>query len=580
VQSTLSVLVAAALLSQLSDQRIPKSTSDVAKNQQVAVSDFRLPDIHRRRRSLDDFNDKMALVVVFVDTECPIANLYVPTLIELHKQYADKGVQFLAINSSQQDSFTSVSAHTQEREIPFPVLKDFEQQAADAFDAKRTPEAFLLDKDRVIRYRGRIDDQYGVGFRREKPARQELKEAIDQLLAGEPIAATKTEAAGCPIERAAKPRVDSEVTYAKHVAPIVQNRCQACHRPGEIGPFSLTNYDDVKKRTRRIREAVLEERMPPWHADPRFGKFANDRRLPVKERDMLLAWIDNGAPLGNEQDLPPPRTFVEGWSIGRPDKVITMAEEFKVPAAGVLDYQRFTVDPGFEEDTWVQAAECRPGNRAVVHHILVYVLPPGKRNPYAADGTATTLSGWAPGDMPAMYSPGTARRIPAGSKLMFEVHYTPNGVEQTDRSSVGVIFAKERPDRIAETNILANLTFRIPAGAASHRGEMTFTFPKDGEVLSFMPHMHLRGSSAKYVARYPDGKSETLLYVPDYDFNWQSVYRFAEPLKVPKGTKLTWIGHWDNSADNPRNPDPTKHVGWGLQTWDEMQNGWMDVVWD
>ena len=580
MQSTLSVLVAAALLSQLSDQRIPKSTSDVAKNQQVAVSDFRLPDIHRRRRSLDDFNDKMALVVVFVDTECPIANLYVPTLIELHKQYADKGVQFLAINSSQQDSFTSVSAHTQEREIPFPVLKDFEQQAADAFDAKRTPEAFLLDKDRVIRYRGRIDDQYGVGFRREKPTRQELKEAIDQLLAGEPIAATKTEAAGCPIERAAKPRVDSEVTYAKHVAPIVQNRCQACHRPGEIGPFSLTNYDDVKKRTRRIREAVLEERMPPWHADPRFGKFANDRRLPVKERDMLLAWIDNGAPLGNEQDLPPPRTFVEGWSIGRPDKVITMVEEFKVPAAGVLDYQRFTVDPGFEEDTWVQAAECRPGNRAVVHHILVYVLPPGKRNPYAADGTATTLSGWAPGDMPAMYSPGTARRIPAGSKLMFEVHYTPNGVEQTDRSSVGVIFAKERPDRIAETNILANLTFRIPAGAASHRGEMTFTFPKDGEVLSFMPHMHLRGSSAKYVARYPDGKSETLLYVPDYDFNWQSVYRFAEPLKVPKGTKLTWIGHWDNSADNPRNPDPTKHVGWGLQTWDEMQNGWMDVVWD
>jgi peroxiredoxin len=580
VQSTLSVLVAAALLSQLSDQRIPKSTSDVAKNQQVAVADFRLPDIHRRRRSLDDFNDKMALVVVFVDTECPIANLYVPTLIELHKQYADKGVQFLAINSSQQDSFTSVSAHTQEREIPFPVLKDFEQQAADAFDAKRTPEAFLLDKDRVIRYRGRIDDQYGVGFRREKPTRQELKEAIDQLLAGEPIAATKTEAAGCPIERAAKPRVDSEVTYAKHVAPIVQNRCQACHRPGEIGPFSLTNYDDVKKRTRRIREAVLEERMPPWHADPRFGKFANDRRLPVKERDMLLAWIDNGAPLGNEQDLPPPRTFVEGWSIGRPDKVITMAEEFKVPAAGVLDYQRFTVDPGFEEDTWVQAAECRPGNRAVVHHILVYVLPPGKRNPYAADGTATTLSGWAPGDMPAMYSPGTARRIPAGSKLMFEVHYTPNGVEQTDRSSVGVIFAKERPDRIAETNILANLTFSIPAGAASHRGEMTFTFPKDGEVLSFMPHMHLRGSSAKYVARYPDGKSETLLYVPDYDFNWQSVYRFAEPLKVPKGTKLTWIGHWDNSADNPRNPDPTKHVGWGLQTWDEMQNGWMDVVWD
>jgi peroxiredoxin len=573
----LAVLVAAALLSQVGDQPTPVRVD--TKDRPVAVADFRLPDIHRRRRSLDDFKEKKAFVVVFVDTECPIANLYVPTIIDLHKEYADKGVQFLAINSSQQDSFTSVSAHAQERELPFPVLKDFEQKAADAFDAKRTPEAFLLDKNRVIRYRGRIDDQYGVGFRREKPTKRELRDAIDQLLAGDAIAVQQTEAAGCPIERAAKSR-EREVTFAKHIAPILQTRCQACHRPGEIGPFSLTSYDGAKKRTRRIREAVLEERMPPWHADPRFGKFTNDRRLPADERDTLLAWIDGGAALGDEKDLPPPRTFVEGWSIGQPDKIITMVDEFKVPAAGVLDYQRFTVEPGFTEDTWVQAAECRPGNRAVVHHILVYVLAPGKRNPYAADGTATTLSGWAPGDMPAMYSPGTARRIPAGSKLMFEVHYTPNGVEQTDRSSVGVIFAKEPPDRIAETNILANLTFRIPPGEANQRGEMTFTFPKDGRVLSFMPHMHLRGSSAKYVARYPDGKTETLLYVPDYDFNWQSVYRFAEPLKVPKGTKLTWIGHWDNSADNPRNPDPKKEVGWGLQTWDEMQNGWMDVVWE
>ena len=579
MQSALMVLASAAILVQLSTELPTDSSGPAAKDQQVAVADFRLPDIHRRRRSLADFKDKKAFVVVFVDTECSISNLYVPALIELHKQYGEKGVQFLAISASQQDSFTAVSAHAQEREIPFPVLKDFEQKAADAFAAKRTSEAFLLDADRVIRYRGRIDDQYGVGFRREKPSKGELTDALDQLLAGETVVTTQTEAAGCPIERVAKPRVDGEVTFAKHVAPIVQNRCQACHRPGEIGPFPLTNYDDVKKRTRRIREAVLEERMPPWHADPRFGKFANDRRLPADERDTLLAWIDRGAPLGNKQDLPPPRTFVEGWSIGQPDKIISMDEEFKVPSAGVLDYQRFTVDPGFAEDTWVQAAECRPGNRAVVHHILVYVLAPGKRNPYSADGTATTLSGWAPGDMPAMYSPGTSRRIPAGSRLMFEVHYTPNGVEQTDRSSVGIIFANAPPDRIAETNILANLTFRIPAGAANHRGEMTFTFPKDGEVLSFMPHMHLRGSSAKYVARYPDGKTETLLYVPDYDFNWQSVYRFAEPLKVPKGTKLTWTGHWDNSADNPRNPDPKKEVRWGLQTWDEMQNGWMDVVW-
>jgi hypothetical protein len=256
-----------------------------------------------------------------------------------------------------------------------------------------------------------------------------------------------------------------------------------------------------------------------------------------------------------------------------------MAEEFKVPANGVLEYQRFVVDPGFKEDVWVQSAECRPGNRAVVHHILVYTLAPGRAQPYDKDGTAHTLAGWAPGDMPVLYPPGTAKRVAAGSKLLFEVHYTPNGTEQTDRSSVGVVFAKKPPEHAAETNILANMLLRIPAGAADHKGEITFVFTHDALVLAFMPHMHLRGVSAKYVANYPDGKTETLLSVPNYDFNWQSTYRFAEPLKIPKGTKLTWTGHWDNSADNPRNPDPNKTVFWGLQTWDEMQNGWMEVVW-
>jgi peroxiredoxin len=543
------------------------------------VSGFSLKDIHRRPRSLDDYKDKKAVVVAFLDTECPLSNLYVPTLIGLHKQYADKGVQFVAIFASNQDTFIRVSAHAQEREVPFPVLKDFDQKVLDGFGAKRTPEVFLLDAGRVIRYHGRIDDQYGIGFRREKPTRHDLKDAIDELLAGKDITTSRTEVSGCVIERAKKMPVKEEVTYTKHVAPIMQKRCQECHRPDEIGPFPLLTYDDAKKRAGRIREALVEQRMPPWYADPRHGKFLNDRRLPQEELDTLLAWIDNGTVKGDDKDLPPPVKFVKGWKIGEPDKIYTMEKEFKVPAAGVLNYQRFTVDPGLKEDAWIQASECRPGNRAVVHHILVYVLAPGKTNPYSADGTAATLAGWAPGDMPAIYPPGTARLIPAGSKLMFEVHYTPNGTEQTDRSSVGVIFAKKPPEYHAETNILANLMVRIPPKQANVKGEITYTFPEDALVLSFMPHMHLRGTSAKYVAVYPDGKRETLLSVPDYDFSWQSVYRFAEPLKIPKGTKLIWTGHWDNSADNPRNPDPTKEVRWGLQTWDEMQNGWMDVVW-
>ena len=339
-------------------------------------------------------------------------------------------------------------------------------------------------------------------------------------------------------------------------------------------------YEDAKKRTSRIREAVLEERMPPWHADPRYGHFANDRRLTQDERDTLLAWIDQGAPKGDDKDLPPPLKFVQGWKIGEPDKVFAMAKEFKVPATGVLDYQRFVVDPGFKEDVWVQAAECRPGNRKVVHHILVYILAPGRRDPYDPDGTAATLVGWAPGDMPAIYSPdiGPARFPPARS-CSSRSTTRPNGTEQTDRSSVGIMLAKKPPANPVEMNILANMLFRIPPRAANYKGQMTYTFPDDALVLSFMPHMHLRGISARYDMTYPDGTTETLLSVPDYDFGWQSVYRFEKPLQVPKGSKLTWIGHWDNSADNPRNPDPKKAVFWGLQTWDEMQNGWMEVVW-
>jgi peroxiredoxin len=545
----------------------------------AVVADFGLKDIHRRVRTLEGFKDKRAFAVVFIDSECPLARLYLPGLIELHGEYAKQGVQFLAINSSSQDSFIKVSADAQAQGVPFPVLKDFDQKVAHSFGATRTPEAFVLDARRVIRYHGRVDDQYAVGVRRASPSRRDLKEALDELLAGRPIRTERTEVSGCVIERAAKPHPISDLTYSKQVAPLLQKRCQECHRPGEIGPFSLLTYDDARNRTSRIREAVLEQRMPPWHADPRYGEFSNDRRLTPEEADTLIGWIDQGAPRGDDRDLPAPRDFVDGWKIGKPDKVFSMPRDFSVPATGVLDYQRFTVDPGLEQDAWVQAAECRPGNRKVVHHILVYILAPGKSDPYDRDGTAATLVGWAPGDMPARYPPGTARRIPAHSKLLFEVHYTPDGIEQSDRSTVGIKLASQPPEHTVEMNILANMFFEIPPHASNYQSQMTFTFPTDALILSFMPHMHLRGSSARYLLKKPDGSTETLLSVPDYDFGWQSVYTFIHPIAVARGSKLTWIGNWDNSADNPRNPDPDKRVHWGLQTWDEMQNGWMEVVW-
>jgi peroxiredoxin len=545
----------------------------------ATVPGFALKDIHRRTRSLDQFPDRKAFVVVFVGTECPLANLYMPTLVEMHQEYSERGVQFIAINSNDQDRFVEVSAHAQDRNVPFPVLKDFDQDVASAFGAKRTPEAFLLDASRVIRYHGRIDDQYGIGYHRDAPRVTELKNAIEDLLAGRPVSKPETELTGCIIGRVKQPRVKEEVTYARDVSRIMQERCQRCHRPGEIGPMSLLSYDDAKQWAETIHEVVLEQRMPPWHPDPRFGDFSNDRRLTDREIDTLLAWVEQGCPKGSESDMPAHREFVPGWAIGKPDVVFEMPEEFAVPATGVVPYKRFVVDPGFKEEMWFQAAEARPGNRAVVHHIIVYIQAPG-RQVYQPDGTASILAGWAPGDLPYEYPPGTAKRIPAGSKFVFEMHYTPNGTAQGDRSRVGIVFAKEPPQRIAETNILANLQVKIPPGAARHQGQLTYTFRDDAQILGFMPHMHLRGLTARYELTRPDGSRETLLSVPDYDFNWQSVYRFVQPIKVSKHSRLRWIGVWDNSADNPRNPDPTREVRWGEQTWDEMMNGWMDLVWE
>jgi peroxiredoxin len=529
----------------------------------TTVADFTLRDIHRRPRSLTAFKDSKAVVVVFLGVDCSQTQDSLTTLRDLHGKYADRGVQFLGVNSMTDDLFVEVSAHAQDNKLPFHVLKDFDQKVADQFGAKTTMVAFLLDAKRVVHYRGAVSG---------------LPEALEELLAGKAVSRATTEVKGTPIERIAKPRVKEEITYSKHVARILQNRCQECHRPGEIGPMPLLTYEHARSWANMMHEVVVEERMPPWYADPRFGKFANDRRLPRDEAQTLLAWVEQGCPRGDEKDMPPARTFPKGWVIGKPDAIYQMPEEYKVQATGVLPYIKFTVDPGFKEDVWIQAAECRPGNRAVVHHILVYIKQPGKPF-YLLDGTASTLVGWAPGDMPARWRPGTAKLIPAGSSLVFEVHYTPNGTEQTDRSSIGVIFAKKPPEHQAETNILANMALRLPAGEPNYRGQMNYTFPRDALLLSFMPHMHLRGTSARYEAEYPDGRTETLLSVPDYDFDWQSVYAFKEPLHIPKGTKLRWIATWDNSPDNPRNPDPSKAVRWGLQTWDEMQNGWMEVVW-
>jgi peroxiredoxin len=542
------------------------------------IDAFALKDIDGKTRALADFQEKKVVVVVFVGTQCPINNLFMPRLVELHDSYAEKGVQFVAINANRHDTPEAIAEHARKHKLPFPVLRDPGNQVADRFGAERVPEAFVLDGDRVVRYQGRIDDQYGIGYQRAQPTRRDLALAIDEVLAGKKVSVAAAPAAGCHITRVAAPlRAEATVTYAQHVSRILQNRCQECHRPGQIGPMPLLTYDDASAWAATIKEVVEERRMPPWHADPKHGKFSNDRSLSAEDRAALLTWIKQGCPKGDNADLPKPRVFVDGWTIGKPDRVFTMSQPFTVPAKVSrqgIRYQQFYVKTNFEQDVWVSAAEAKPGNPAVVHHIIVYVLDKGKRNGFdIGDGF---LVGFAPGDIGVKYPAGAAKKIPKGATLMFQMHYTPNGTEQKDQSSVGLVFAKEPPKNEVKTRAISNFFFQIPPGAAKHQVKSATSFSRDARLWSLLPHMHLRGKSFEYQLVYPDGKREVLLSVPRYDFAWQATYFPTEPKFIPAGSRIECTAYFDNSANNPNNPDPRASVRFGEQTWEEMMIGFID----
>jgi peroxiredoxin len=541
------------------------------------IENFTLQDFRGKTWSLDEFKDQQAIAVVFVGTECPLVQHYAARLQGLANQYTEKNVAVLAIDSNQQDSLTELAHFARKHKLEIPVLKDAGNKVADMFGAQRTPEVFLLDRDRKIVYQGRIDDQFTYGIQRPKVERAYLVDALEQLLAGAEVAVAYAEPVGCHIGRVLTAKADSEVTYSKQIARIFQDNCVSCHRPGEIGPFSLTSYEEVVGWAEMIREVVHEQRMPPWHADPEHGHFINDARLSDEDKELIYQWVEAGAPEGGKSDLPPPRTFAEGWQIGEPDAVVYMRDEpYKVPATGTVRYQYFVVDPGFEEDKWIQAAECRPGNRSVVHHIIVAVIPPGKRPQEAfGDGGSDWLVATAPGARPLLLREGMAKQVPAGSKLLFQMHYTPNGTAQEDRSCVGFAFADPKEVRKhVITDKAANPRFRIPPGADNHKVEATKKFDKDTLVLALFPHMHLRGKSFRYTARYPDGREEILLDVPHYDFNWQNTYELVEPKLLPAGSQLFCEAEFDNSEKNLANPDPTVTVRWGEQTWEEMMIGY------
>ena len=379
-------------------------------------------------------------------------------------------------------------------------------------------------------------------------------------------------------------------TFSKDVAPILFKNCASCHRSGDIAPMSLLSYEDARPWAKAIREKIAAGNMPPWHATQAHGTFSNDRRLSEKDKDTLIRWADGGAPKGDPKDLPPAPKFVEGWEIGTPDAVISMPREFEVKESGTIAYQFFEAPTNFTEDKWIQAIEVRPGARSVVHHVLVFCREPGARRPPAFVQVVPNLGGFgqghgggeqalpgsliattAPGTNAITFKPGTAMRIKAGAVLAFQVHYTANGAVTKDRTSVGVIFAKQPPQQEIRNSAFVNPFFVIPPGVDNQAIESAIQFSEDSHIWALFPHTHLRGKSWEYRLVYPDGRTDVVLSVPKYDFNWQTYYLFTKPLPVPKGSRLEATAHYDNSTANKWNPDPKVAVRWGPQTWEEMQ---------
>jgi hypothetical protein len=531
-------------------------------------------DLRGNQRALRELAGEKATVLAFLGIDCPLANLYTPRLISLEARYREQGVRFLAIYSNETETLPAIAAHTHDKGMPFVVLRDFGQRLADQLGVDRTPEVVVFDDTGHLRYRGRIDDQYSVASRKAAAENEDLANALNELIAGKRVTIAETVCDGCLLQRTPLDPGMEGITFSRDVEPILQERCQACHRPGQIGPFSLMSYKDAASRSRMIAEVVEQRRMPPWHADARFGTFANDRSLSEGEIATITTWVAEGAKKGSTADAPPPVEWTEGFTMINPDSILSIPEPMDVPAEGVLEYQYVTTETDYGKDVWVQRVELSPGNASVLHHALVYIIPPG-RSTSMFNRLSSALVNWVPGSMAKVNPQNSATKIPEGASLLWELHYTPNGTATTDKPLMALDFTDEPPDRETRFTIFADFRINVEAKDPHHVEEHTMRFRNDARLVSLRPHMHLRGKSWTYEVTFPDGRSEVLLSVPNWDFNWQTEYFFTEPIDVPKGTVLSSRAIWDNSEDNPLNPDPTVSVRYGRQSFEEMMNGWV-----
>jgi peroxiredoxin len=597
----LGVFIAAAALGLWLAEPAP-ADNPITTNLGKKIANIPFTDADGKTTHLYELKDKKAIVLVFLSFECPVSTSYSQPLAEIADDLAKREVAFFALTANQEETPAEVVKHAKEFKLPFPVLLDKNYVAMDALAAKYTPEVFVLDGDFVLRYRGRIDDSFYARLKKNQQVTEyDLRQALEEMLSGRPITTPATEAIGCPIVRDIKAAANVDnVTYHKDVLPVLQKNCQECHRPGEVGPFSLMTYRQAVNWATDIKEYTQSRVMPPWKISEGLP-FHNERRLSNRELAVLAAWADNGTPEGNPQDAPPPAKFAEGWKLGTPDLILTVPEDFQVGPTGNDVFRCFVLPTNLTEDRYVESIEVRPGNSRIVHHSLIFVdsagqgrklekqlrdKPPVKdphggteldKGPgyYSGMGVGFTptgsLGGWAPGQLPRTLPDGTGIKLPKGSDVVMQVHYHRNGRLETDKTSIGLYFSKKKVERPFQGGVMAGLFLIIPAGNDHFVVKGTSYVNEEMVLYDIMPHMHMVGKSIKVTMTPPAGKPTLLFNINQWDYNWQETYFFKEPLTLQPGTRLDLEAIYDNSSKNPSNPfNPPRLVTLGEQTFNEM----------
>lgn len=540
----------------------------------MRVDDFQLLDHMGVAHRLFYYSDAPAIVVMTQGNGCPIVRNAVPAYRQVRDNYQEQGVKFFLLNSNLQDNKTTIAKEVADFGFDIPVLVDENQLVGESLNVTRTAEVFVIDpKSRKIVYHGPVDDRLTYQNQKAKAEFSYLSDALDAIIAEETVKISQVDAPGCIVnfpERDNKER-HTNISYHDTIAPILEERCVECHQVGGIGPWAMTSYDMIKGFSPMIREVIRTDRMPPWHSDPNIGSFLHDRSLTSNEIKTLVHWIEAGSPRGEGYDpLADPRESLPDWPLGVPDLILTVPS-FDVPATGVVDYQRpYVVNP-LEEGKWLRASTVKVGSRESVHHVLTGYL---KKIPKSGQSNevrwGASVGGYAVGAESMIAREGLGTYIPAGGAIGLQMHYTPFGREVTDTTQIGLYFYDKRPPRMLRNSVIMDFSIEIPPEKANHAETAYLEFPKDAELFYAFPHAHYRGQSSTLAIRYPDGREEMILSLPKYDFNWQRAYEFKDPIKIPAGAKLIARYTYDNSTQNAANPDPSKKIVWGDQSFEEM----------